>query len=155
MLLLKQVICTLLLAGPCLGAPGIPWSEDLVKKVHTKIDYLLANGIEITKRFDLYPNRSNTNEEYTRYVYDPTDITIEERCNMTDDQCNVSWSPEVRDEDIAFSSRKLLRLAFHDCLPYANPGDGNACDGCLNLDDHLDDHNGLQYTIAVLVSLTE
>ena len=150
MLLFKPVICILLLTGPC---SGNPWTEDLVKVVHTKIDYLLGNGIEITKRFDLYPNNSNTNEEYTRYVHDPTGITYTENCNMTDDQCRVSWTESIRNEDIAFSSRKLLRLAFHDCLPYKNgPSRGSPCDGCLNLDGGLHDHNGLQYPIAVLVS---
>ena len=27
---------------------------------------------------------------------------------------------------------KVLRLAFHDCVPYADGGNVNGCDGCLN-----------------------
>ena len=27
---------------------------------------------------------------------------------------------------------QVLRLAFHDCVPYADGGDVNGCDGCLN-----------------------
>lgn len=49
---------------------------------------------------------------------------------------------------IAFNERKMLRLAFHDCAPYADGSGG--CDGCLNLDENLEENNGLQYTVAVL-----
>ena len=49
-----------------------------------------------------------------------------------------------------------FRLAFHDCLPYENGGgDGkNGCDGCLDFDENEDDHNVLQPTVAILVSLS-
>ncbi len=30
------------------------------------------------------------------------------------------------------TENSLMRLAFHDCIPYANENDGWACDGCLN-----------------------
>ena len=30
------------------------------------------------------------------------------------------------------SPAKVLRLAFHDCVPYADGGNFNGCDGCLN-----------------------
>ena len=54
---------------------------------------------------------------------------------------------------IAINERKMLRLAFHDCLLYEDGTGG--CDGCLNLnsDENLDDNDGLQFTVAVLEKL--
>ena len=49
------------------------------------------------------------------------------------------------------NERKTLRLAFHDCSPYKNGGGG--CDGSLSLDENLPDNDGLQFTVAVLVSI--
>ena len=52
-------------------------------------------------------------------------------------------------------SHFAFRLAFHDCLPYEGQ-EGvniNGCDGCLDLDNRLNDHNVLQPTVAMLVSL--
>ena len=42
----------------------------------------------------------------------------------------------------------LMRLAFHDCIPYV--GGGGGCDGCLNLDENLKGNFGLQHSAAVL-----
>ena len=118
------------------------------KIVYAKIDYLLANGIEITNRFDLA--NATADPEYTKYVYDPTAITTTNDClNKTHHKCVEAWVTS-RPADIAFSARKLLRLAFHDCIPYKNGNHGKACDGCLNFDANLHDNNGLQYTVAVL-----
>ena len=51
-------------------------------------------------------------------------------------------------------SHFAFRLAFHDCLPYEGQ-EGvniNGCDGCLDLDNRLNDHNVLQPTVAMLVT---
>ena len=54
-------------------------------------------------------------------------------------------------------SHFAFRLAFHDCLPYEGQ-EGvniNGCDGCLDLDNRLNDHNVLQPTVAMLVTYLE
>ena len=54
-----------------------------------------------------------------------------------------------------FSAEKVLRLAFHDCIPYITE-EGvieGGCDGCLNMDQDLKGNMGLQYTIATLEKL--
>ena len=130
-----------------------PWTEELVQKVFTKINYLLNHGVNITAKFDIA--NETADPDHTKYVYDPTNKTITPDCDVTtpDSQCKAAWIDQ-RQDDIAFSSRKLLRLAFHDCVPYENGGDGKPCDGCINLekDINLEHNNGLQQTIAVLVS---
>lgn len=132
------------------------WSDEVAKIVYAKIDYLLANGIEVTQRFDL--NNTDAESDYTKYVYDPTLITTTVDClDKTHGKCKRAWFGD-RPADIAFSSRKLLRLAFHDCVPYEKPNYGRPCDGCINLDTddqdgNLEHNNGLQYTVAVLEKL--
>ena len=80
--------------------------------------------------------------------------------------CKRFWNIEVKDgeivprkdsnhrlDDLAFTERKMLRLAFHDCVPFTDGTGG--CNGCLNMDeDNIHDNNGLHYTLAILVSLT-
>ena len=111
----------------CVFFLGKDWSDDIAKIVYAKIDYLLANGIEITNRFDLA--NATADPEYTKYVYDPTAITTTNDClNKTHHKCIEAWVTS-RPADIAFSARKLLRLAFHDCIPYKNGNHGQACDG--------------------------
>ena len=111
------------------------------------------NGLEIGNKFDLKNDQDPTNEDYQKYVYDPSLITVKPDCDTERAQCKAAWVQQ-RPDDIAFSSRKLLRLAFHDCVPYTNGiTDGNPCDGCLNMDANLEHNNGLQYTIAVLEKL--
>ena len=78
--------------------------------------------------------------------------------------CKRFWNIEVKDgkivpnkdsnhrlDDLAFNERKMLRLAFHDCVPFADNSGG--CNGCLNMDENIHDNNGLHYTLATLVSL--
>ena len=130
------------------------WTDELSRVLYSKIDYLLMNG-NISNKFDLKNVQDPTNEDYQKYVYDPSSITVKPDCDTINggEQCKAAWVQQ-RPDDIAFSSRKLLRLAFHDCVPYTNGiTDGNPCDGCLNMDANLEHNNGLQYTIAVLEKL--
>ena len=65
-------------------------SKQVSKIVYAKIDYLLANGIEITNRFDLA--NATADPEYTKYVYDPTAITTTNDClNKTHHKCIEAW----------------------------------------------------------------
>ena len=66
-------------------------------------------------------------------------------------QANVCVLNGGERQDIAFNERKMLRLAFHDCVPYEDGTGG--CDGCLNLDENLEGNDGLQFTVAVLEKL--
>ena len=56
--------------------------------------------------------------------------------------------------NIAFTERKAIRLAFHDCIPYENGAGGTTggCDGCMNFDENHEGNNVLQHTAAILVS---
>ena len=97
------------------------------------------------------PNKAN------KFVYDPQNITVISDCNIKPftTQCFLAWC-EQRTDDIACTPRKLLRLAFHDCVPYLDDSgniQGGGCDGCLNLDENLKNNNGLQYPVATLERL--
>ena len=50
-----------------------------------------------------------------------------------------------------FNEAKTIRLAFHDCMPYEDGTGG--CDGCLNFEVKEDEHNVLQHSVAILVSV--
>ena len=96
--------------------------------------------------------KERNNQNYSKYVYDsdPVFNLNKPNCDLAEKKCNVSWIQE-RDEDIALTPRKILRLAFHDCAPYQNGGGG--CDGCINFDVNIEENHGLQYAVAVLEKL--
>ena len=96
--------------------------------------------------------KERNNQNYSKYVYDsdPVFNLDQPNCDLVEKKCNVSWNKE-RDEDIALTPRKILRLAFHDCAPYQNGGGG--CDGCINFDVNIEENHGLQYAVAVLEKL--
>ena len=126
------------------GVPGVEWSSEVIKIMQYKLRRFWSYPFQNTRRFDL-----KYNAIYRKYVYDPTNITIEPNCDFeADENCQNWWGEFNRGRDIAFNERKMLRLAFHDCAPYEDGSGG--CDGCLNMDENLDDNNGLQYTVAVL-----
>ena len=92
-------------------------------------------------------------KEYQDFLYDPNgNTTIIDCIDPENSKCKIEWwGPKRRSLDIAFNERKMLRLAFHDCFLYQNRSGG--CDGCLNLDENLDDNDGLQFSVAVLEKL--
>ena len=51
----------------------------------------------------------------------------------------------------AITENVLMRLVFHDCMPYTDGSGG--CDGCLNLQDprNEDTNNMLRPSVAILV----
>ena len=126
------------------GVPGLEWSSEVIKITQYRLRKFWSFPLQNTKKFD-----PKNNAIYPEYVYDPTNITIEPNCDFEADRnCQNWWGNYNRGQDIAFNERKMLRLAFHDCVPYQDGSGG--CDGCLNLDDNLEDNNGLQYIVAVL-----
>ena len=82
---------------------------------------------------------------HLRYVYDPLRKTVDipyEKCNSKE-ACDHIYAD--MDYKLQFSPEKVLRLVFHDCIPYKGENylEGG-CDGCLNLDENLSgrDHHG-------------
>ena len=68
----------------------------------------------------------------------------------------ISIFSSIEDKhQLDFSAEKVLRLAFHDCIPYITEEGAieGGCDGCLNMDQDLKGNMGLQYTIATLEKL--
>ena len=68
--------------------------------------------------------------------------------------CSTYWDYDLRLGHIAFTERKAIRLAFHDCIPYDNGAEGTTggCDGCMNFHENQKGNNVLQHTAAILVS---
>ena len=60
-----------------------------------------------------------------------------------------------KDDSTPPTENLLMRLAFHDCIPYITEEGAieGGCDGCLNMDQDLKGNMGLQYTIATLEKL--
>ena len=131
-----------------------------------KLRVIWDDAIEITKQFDpdvsisteiehgkfYESDHSKSKPENVEYLYDPTrSQSIPDCSNPSHPLCENFWGPPRRSEDMAFNERKMLRLAFHDCVPYEDGTGG--CDGCLNLDKDLEHNNGLQFTVAVLEKL--
>ena len=87
------------------------------------------------------------------YLYDPDGKLAKADCDKRNEANCGGWFDDDwrRSEDYAFTERKMLRLTFHDCVPYEDGTGG--CDGCLNLDEDLEHNNGLQFTVAVLEKL--
>ena len=87
------------------------------------------------------------------YLYDPKGKLAKADCDKTKEANCGGWFDDDwrRSEDYAFTERKMLRLTFHDCVPYEDGTGG--CDGCLNFDANHDDNIGLQHSVAVLVCI--
>ena len=125
---------------------GVPWKEDWANILRNKILTLWADYRSILIDFDSYDGKTGSNHDY---VYDPNLILSTPNCDTSERSCSC-WQPKSRKRHIPFQERKAVRLAFHDCIPYEDGSGG--CDGCLNLDENVRDNNGLQPTVAILVS---
>ena len=85
---------------------------------------------------DVDPKLSKSGND--KYLYDPDLTTVNppyEKC-VSNATCNEEFSNQKRVSQLRFSARKLLRLAFHDCVGYADDPQGSGCDGCLNFDEN-------------------
>ena len=132
------------------GVPGKPWTAQEVKVIRMKLKIIWQFAVKITQQFD--PNSQKSNIKDQGYLYDPNnDTTVPDCIDPSERLCTQWWGEGRRRQDIAFNERKMLRLAFHDCVPYEDGTGG--CDGCLNLDENLEGNDGLQFTVAVLEKL--
>ena len=99
---------------------------------------------------DVDPKLSKTGND--KYLYDPDLITVipdYEKC-VTDAACDERFQDKKRINFLKFSARKALRLAFHDCVGYADDPQGSGCDGCLNFDENRYTNQYFNYHIGVL-----
>ena len=82
------------------------------------MDFLWDKGFKVLKgRFT--PTHAKYDPEFSKYVYDPQENTTTPqywRC-VSKEKCDHAFSGT--DEKLRFSTQKALRLAFHDCVPYA------------------------------------
>jgi len=150
-------LAALALAAGAPDVPGVEWSDTVISVMRKKIDLLFDKPKKyVWGKFSL--NSSAT--DYNKYVYDPTGQTLyppRDRCIDPDPEgkCDHIFNSIEDKHQLDFSAEKVLRLAFHDCIPYITE-EGvieGGCDGCLNMDQDLKGNMGLQYTIATLEKL--
>ena len=93
--------------------------------IRSKILHLWQKSKEFAKDFDFGTSEAKN----TDYVHDPTKKLSTKDCGDKG-LCSVYWAEGLRLSGIAFTERKAIRLAFHDCVPYADGTGG--CNGCLD-----------------------
>ena len=127
------------------GQPGKQWTEEETLILRNKIRTIWADP------------KKHYNDLTAEEVYDPTDVfNATEMCSHPGCISFMAGTHgEKKPGQLAFTPRKALRLTFHDCLKYESEpqGPGMGCDGCLNFDENLEGNNGLQHTVAILVSI--
>ena len=123
------------------GSPGADWTEEEVRVVQEKVGLAnnLNNDFFVSQvRVMIHPDKADS-----LYKWNPRfpDI-VNEVYGMVwkpEDPSNKHWynhSFTRAHPELAPTSRKLIQLAFHDCLKYSD-GKGNSfggCDGCLSWD---------------------
>ena len=132
--------------------PGKQWGDAEMRAIRWKLRKIWENAVEVTQLFD--PSYGNEIQKYKEFLYDPKGDTTINDCKpekQKNSNCEAWWGEARRSKDIAFSERKMLRLAFHDCFLYENGTGG--CDGCLNLDENVGENDGLQFSVAVLEAI--
>ena len=122
-----------------------PWTEKRANIIRDKLLFIWENAKPITMEFD-----GRYNGTFSDYLYDPGQRTYTRKM-FSPGKGLPQFSEPTRLHSVGFTPSKALRLAFHDCIPYENGDKG--CDGCLNLDENLEDNAGLQITVAVLEKL--
>merc|ERR1719510_1991405 len=127
------------------GQPGAPWTSKEAMIVKRKILKAWSKGetTRLMTSFDV----GNPDAKDRDYVYDPLlNTTTPPTWDMVEETMD-EFSKEMLKSmpaKFSFSPKKMLRLAFHDCIPYMSGGEG--CDGCLNLDENLKGNFGLQHS---------
>ena len=110
------------------GTPGGPWTEDEVLIVKEKVRFMIDshNHETLFHRNENFPPITNlvfgdVNLDNSR----PNDTSMDYYRNMTFSRSSFRISP---------TPRKLIQLAFHDCLKNVNSAGEHfgGCDGCLN-----------------------
>ena len=88
-----------------------------MKVIRLKLRKIWENAVKITQLFD--PKYGNADDFYEEYLYDPNGNTTINDCKpqmQNKGNCANWWGEKRRSQDIAFTERKMLRLAFHDCF---------------------------------------
>merc|ERR1711899_316653 len=106
------------------GTPGGPWTDEEVLIVKEKVRYMIdeANAETLYRDTERFPQIVN---EVWGNIWAP------------DDPSTFTWKNKTywrSDMMLAPTTRKLIQLAFHDCLKNVD-SEGNhfgGCDGCLN-----------------------
>ena len=112
---------------------GVEWEQEWVDKIRGKIEFLWEKPQNIENKFNAETG------EFGNYVYDPNGDTTRvpyEKC-VSKEKCDHIFSD--REQKFQFSPEKVLRLVFHDCIPYKGENGAvfGGCDGCINLDENL------------------
>ena len=145
----KSISSILLFLTTIEGLKENPWTEKRANILRDKMLYLWENNVAFTSKFD-----HRYMGDYHDYMYDPKNTTTTKNCvDGVNELCKAWYDEGNRLDDVGFTARKALRLAFHDCIPYKDGSKG--CDGCLNLNEDFEDNSGLQMTAAVLEKVFE
>ena len=111
--------------GPYIpGTPGGPWTDEEVLIVKEKVRYMIdeANAETLYRDTERFPQIVN---EVWGNIWAPDDPNFAYWRNKS------YWRSDMM---LAPTTRKLIQLAFHDCLKNVD-SEGNhfgGCDGCLN-----------------------
>jgi len=97
------------------GDPGGPWDPVEIDIVQQKLRYLFRRSVR-TNKTDII-----TDEMFPPIVNEVWTAGFEYKRNITHYRRNIV---------LGFHTRKVIQLAFHDCLKYEDGSGG--CDGCLN-----------------------
>ena len=106
------------------GTPGGPWTDEEVLIVKEKVQYMIdpQNAKSLYRDTERFPKIVN---EVWGNVWKPHKEKFHHWRNKT------FWRSDMM---LAPTTRKLIQLAFHDCLKNVD-SEGNhfgGCDGCLN-----------------------
>ena len=113
------------------GTPGAVWSRGDVEIVRVKVKEMIdiRNWLK-SQDGDQFPDGSGTFLDDGTFTTDGSSAI-----DTTNDWCrDCLWGKKDNDKEQVPQASKLLRLAFHDCVPYVRP-DGSVsggCDGCIN-----------------------
>ena len=141
----KEFINIFVQKGLAPGIPGIQWSKEQTLIIRNKLRTIWADPYK-------HYEKLSPDEVYKVDTFDVENICKE---GSVFDSCKdyvAGKNLQKVKYQLAFTPRKALRLAFHDCFKYKEGTMG--CDGCLNFDENLDGNHGLQHTAAILVSLS-
>jgi hypothetical protein len=139
------------------GTPGVAWTDEQATVLRGKLVRLWERETskKTVRDFDLDTTTKYKPPTSSGYMFDPDLTTVVppyEECT-TKLKCDTIMQRSRRLNELAFTARKALRLAFHDCIPYVGGERGGGCDGCLNLEQNRKGNHGLQASVAILERL--
>ena len=134
------------------GTPGAPWDPKHAEIIRNKIFHLWRTDIRRpnVRNFDLKKHPKG-NKGFTDYLYEPDFRLSKVDCDTKENQCKGVWEDPVRENAIAFTPVKAIRLAFHDAQPYVDGSGG--VDGCINFEENVAENDVMQHSVAILEKL--